>query len=237
MCYRVSTPAKYESVEAEFQARLEDPDQYTPYYHLTSFSGQSVPVITFEDPKTVKLLAWKSHESFNSLNARCEEIFLPKKYYKSFTSRRGIIAVSGFFESHDVPKFSKNGALLKSTEKYPYYISLDGKPCFGIACLISHFNTVSLLTTEANSLMAAIHNSARRMPVILRKEDYHTWLREDLTEAEVKNLMIPFESALMSAHPISKLIYSKTENSNVVNATERVSYDASIPVFVRGEIQ
>ena len=160
---------------------------------------------------------------------------MPKKYYRSFTSRRGIIAVSGFFESHDVPKYSKKGELLKSTDKFPYFITIHGKLCFGIACLISHFNTVSLLTTEANSLMAEIHNSAKRMPVILHKEDYLTWLKEDLTEGEIKNLMRPFEAEAMDAYPISKVIYSKTENSNVASVLDQEKYEASIPIFLKGE--
>ncbi|MGM0932382.1 MAG: SOS response-associated peptidase family protein [Bacteroidota bacterium] len=37
-------------------------------------------------------------------------------------------------------------------------------------------NSYSILTTEANDLMSEIHNSKKRMPVVLKKEDRQTWL-------------------------------------------------------------
>ncbi|MFN8331942.1 MAG: SOS response-associated peptidase family protein [Saprospiraceae bacterium] len=36
--------------------------------------------------------------------------------------------------------------------------------------------TYALLTTEANELMSVIHNSKKRMPVIVRPDEYDKWL-------------------------------------------------------------
>jgi putative SOS response-associated peptidase YedK len=38
-------------------------------------------------------------------------------------------------------------------------------------------NTYTILTTEANALMAEIHNIKKRMPVILKREDESQWLQ------------------------------------------------------------
>ena len=40
-------------------------------------------------------------------------------------------------------------------------------------------NTYTLLTTEANALMAEIHNSKKRMPVVLQQEDERKWLEQE----------------------------------------------------------
>ena len=40
--------------------------------------------------------------------------------------------------------------------------------------------TFAILTTDANELVASIHN---RMPLILNSRDYSRWLSEDLTRA------------------------------------------------------
>jgi putative SOS response-associated peptidase YedK len=48
--------------------------------------------------------------------------------------------------------------------------------------------------------MAEIHN---RMPVILHKEDFATWLDRDIQEsAPLLPLLVPFDASKMGAEPI-----------------------------------
>ncbi|MCJ7758493.1 MAG: SOS response-associated peptidase, partial [Gillisia sp.] len=49
-------------------------------------------------------------------------------------------------------------------------------------------NSYSILTTDANELMSEIHNSKKRMPVVLKKEDRENWL----SGAEVLNFAFPY---------------------------------------------
>ena len=237
MCYRVATPSDLKDIEAEFNVRAEAPEAYIPYHHLNGFAGKQVGVITVQDPRMLSMVAWQSHNEFNSLNARSEEIFHPKKYWKKFTDRRAILPVKGFYESTEITKFNKKtGAPLKSGDKYPYFIYLEGKEIFGLACLISYLNTVSILTTAANDVMSTIHNNAKRMPAILHKEDYAKWLSPELSEEEMGVLMRPYENEAMSAYPISKLLYSKTEDANVPNVSLKFRYpEVALPVFKKGE--
>jgi len=37
-------------------------------------------------------------------------------------------------------------------------------------------NTVTIVTTEANELMAEIHNTKHRMPILLNKQNQFRWL-------------------------------------------------------------
>jgi putative SOS response-associated peptidase YedK len=58
--------------------------------------------------------------------------------------------------------------------------------------------TCALITTEPNELMKNIHD---RMPVILRPEDYSTWLNPDnQATAELKPLLKPYPGAAMADH-------------------------------------
>lgn len=51
-----------------------------------------------------------------------------------------------------------------------------------------------LLTTEANSFMADIHNSKKRMPVILNKEDEQSWLNQ----TPYQEFMFPYQVQLIA---------------------------------------
>ncbi len=51
--------------------------------------------------------------------------------------------------------------------------------------------TFSILTCEANPLMAEIHNTRQRMPVILGMESVAEWLNLDLADQRIKELTQP----------------------------------------------
>ena len=85
-------------------------------------------------------------------------------------------------------------------------------------------NSFSIITTEANPLVAKIHNIKKRMPVILNKETEKTWLKDSLTKNEIDELCKPHDEDKMKAHTISKLITSKNNNNNVPEVMEKYSY-------------
>ena len=66
----------------------------------------------------------------------------------------------------------------------------------------------SIITTEANELMAQIHN---RMPVILHAKDYNRWLAREETTPPV-DLLRPFESDLMAANACNKMVGNVKNN-------------------------
>ncbi len=72
--------------------------------------------------------------------------------------------------------------------------------------------------------MAKIHNVKKRMPLLFSRETERNWLTPGLTEADIQELMKPFPEENMQAHTISKLITSRTENSNVPEITNQVTY-------------
>ena len=63
----------------------------------------------------------------------------------------------------------------------------------------------SLITTEANELMAPIHD---RMPVILPVSAYDRWLDPDDPVSDQQSLLKPFQPDELAAYPISTYVNS-----------------------------
>ena len=66
------------------------------------------------------------------------------------------------------------------------------------------FNTYSMLTVAANPMMAKIHNTKERMPVILAKADEERWLNPALAKEEIAALLKPYDETLMAAYTVQR---------------------------------
>lgn len=81
------------------------------------------------------------------------------------------------------------------------------------------YYSFSILTTEANSLMEYIHNTKKRMPVILTPEDEQLWLRPDLDKESIKGLLRPFDANKMDAYVInSDFLRKNPKDKSVIEA-------------------
>lgn len=134
-----------------------------------------------------------------TLNAVSEEMLLPKKMYRDAAlNRRCLVLSTGFYEWRHVLKTNKKtGAPLKTAVKYPYHIKIKDSPYFFMAAIWNpwtdaatgeYVETVSIITTEANSLMAQIHNSKKRMPTILTEDLAWEWMFGDLDEKRITQI-------------------------------------------------
>ncbi|MDD3033249.1 MAG: SOS response-associated peptidase family protein, partial [Bacteroidales bacterium] len=79
---------------------------------------------------------------------------------------------------------------------------------FAFAGIYSPNGTFTLLTTESNSLMAEIHNTRQRMPVILRPEQEEMWLGN----SDIKNFSKPFEYELSAKFVDTEQDFKKNSN-------------------------
>jgi len=127
-----------------------------------------------------------------TLNARGEELLLPDKMFREAAlNRRCLVIASYFYEWRHVQVRGKRGELLKTPEKYPYYIGVKNSPKYFFMAGIwerwedykSHelVDTFAVCTTAANPLMAQIHNSQQRMPTILNEDLAAEWISEELS--------------------------------------------------------
>jgi putative SOS response-associated peptidase YedK len=158
----------------------------------------------------------KFHPSINFLNAVGEELLLPDKVYREAAlHRRCLVLSSGFYEwRHVFPKNKRTGEPVKTAIKYPYYIRMKDREYFFMAGIWEpwtdkstgeHVETDAIVTTKANKLMEQIHNSKKRMPVILNEDLAYEWLLGNLTEeriTEIGTTQAPWQE--MEAYTIAR---------------------------------
>lgn len=138
------------------------------------------------------------------INARADTVAEKPMFKGLLKSRRCIVPADGFFEWKTEGK-----------KKLPVYFQLRDRRPFGLAGLWEQWKgpeevieSVTLMTTEPNDLVAAIHN---RMPAILPPEAYTAWLEPALTDlAALLSLLGPFPASEMIATPVSTRVNAPT---------------------------
>lgn len=239
MCYHISIP-EWTAIDHLLDNAIRN-DEWEDYFeHLSAFAHANIPVLTQEDPGKLQAFKWglipawcKDQQQAKemmamTLNARSETIFEKASFKTSILQKRCLIFVDGFYEWREYKK-----------KKYPYFIKLKDQEAFAMGGIYENwidketgeiFNTCSIVTTEANPLMAAIHNSKKRMPLILPKVEMAKWINPNLSKEEIAAMTQPLAEGLLEAHTISKLITSRTEDSNVPEVKLKFAY-SELPEF------
>ena len=120
------------------------------------------------------------------MNAKIENLS-EKASFKHCINQRCLILTNGFYEWKWLDE--------KGKEKQQYLISLPNDKPFAFAGIYSEWTnkntgellqTYAMITTEANPLMAEIHNTKKRMPVILTPQNENDWLNETINPLAFK---------------------------------------------------
>jgi len=221
MCFYYSVTKK--SINKLVKGKVIDEVQLSLFDEriiVSGFDHPRMPVITNDKPNEIQHFQWGMlptelddindfQNKYNTLNAKAEDAQNSRLYSEPFVSRRCLVLCSGFFEWQKVGK-----------EKIPYYISLKEDEMFVFAGLWnttrepngSEIKTFAILTVEANELMARIHNTKKRMPLILKPETARQWISDELTPKQAKEIMIPLPDHEMKAHTIKKFVPSECKN-------------------------
>lgn len=239
MCFFYALSQTAQSLKNRYQLKLDfdfelEPELIQVKYYISGFEFPKLPVITNRQPDRLQGFTWglipfwvKTSAAAleiraHTLNARSDTVFTKASFQNAIRQRRCLVPADGFYEWREV-----------GGKKYPYYIYLKDKVIFSFAGIweewLDHatgevLKTFSILTTEANPLLEQIHNTKKRMPVILPREQEKDWLGNDLSTEGVMALTKPLNDGLMEAHPISKLITSKSVDRNVPAVQEGFDY-------------
>lgn len=218
MCYSNSSTSKNIDLSKKYGKKIPAGMDETPIYFASGFSFPTWRIVTQQD--TLQTMNWGLIPSWfkdsdykeiasMTLNARVETAD-EKASFKHLVHRQEcIVPSSGFYEWQTIGK-----------EKIPYFIYPSHGNILSIAGLYdlwhdpltgTNKNTFTILTCTANDLMAEIHNSKKRMPVLLKPEQETEWLQGKL---DLDILQQPIESSFIKAHEVNrKLISSRQHNS------------------------
>ena len=223
MCFHISLSKDRKTIERRFDASFVD-HIFERIFHVSAFSYPKLPVISNNDPSKIQIFSWgliplwvKDEEGAikireQTLNAKAETVTVKPSFRHSIKTKRCLVLADGFYEWQHVKK-----------QTFPYYIHLKGHQLFAFAGIWDAWinketketlKTFSIITTQANPLLAEIHNTKRRMPVILRPEDERRWL-SDIPLDEALGLLASYDEKAMEAHTVSKLITTRGVSTNV----------------------
>jgi putative SOS response-associated peptidase YedK len=118
--------------------------------------------------------------------------------------RRCILPVAGFY----------TWKLTSSRYRQPYFVGLIDRSVFALAAIWDRsegedgdvIESCSVVRVAANELLSEIANTTGRMPAILKRRDYDTWLRG--TPVEAQRILLPYSAERMQAHAVSPRVNS-----------------------------
>ncbi len=162
----------------ELELELEHPNEFN------GFAFPATPVITNQDPQLILPLEWGLIPSWanddsikkSTLNARIETLD-EKPAFRDVVKNRCLVLSDGFYEWQWLDS--------KGKRKRKYLITRPNDELYSYAGLWSEWinkktgeivKSYTIVTTEADSLMSKIHNSKKRMPIILTSKNEERWL-------------------------------------------------------------
>ncbi|HUX53458.1 MAG TPA: SOS response-associated peptidase [Williamwhitmania sp.] len=230
MCFYASLTFRKVVGEKLFGATFRRGDEWNPLYFISGFEHPKLPIIAAEKRDEFQLMSWGLVPSFIedeeqaakicnlTLNAKAET--LPQKpSYRNLTKKqRCIIPITGFFEWQQ-----------EGRKKIPFFIFPKANPILPLAGLYDQWTnpesgrvhqSFSIITTEANALMAQIHNFKHRMPAVLSMEAMDEWLDSSTQEKNALALLNPAEEGMLEAHQINPDLLASGKNRNIPKIIE-----------------
>ncbi len=239
MCYHYSITKTASEIATRYNIdlRLPEINPEPVYYHVNGFEFSLLPVV-YKDIKSdylkLELMQWglvpgwvKGEEQAQkirsrTLNARSETADSKPSFRGAFRHRPCLVPATGYFEW-----------MHHKGNKYPFFIHLTTPGIFSFAGIWEEWvnestgeilRSFSILTCDANSLAARIHNSKKRMPVILESNHEKKWLSTGSGTGDRRKLLKPYDTEGMDAYSIGRLIGSKGQNTNIPGVLDPVVY-------------
>lgn len=208
MCGRYRLSSTEEEV-AEFFA-AEPTEELQPRYNIAP--SQAVPVVRqVGSGRAISIVRWglvpfwAKDPSIGSrlINGRSETVMEKPAFRDCFAERRCLVPASGFYE------WGKTGK-----RKQAFHFGMKDGSLFAFAGLWDRWTSpegtilesCTILTTTPNELLQEAHD---RMPVILHRNHYASWLTAPPAERRrLTEMLVPFEAELMTRYAVSSMVNS-----------------------------
>jgi len=232
MCGRFAQPRSAEELARIFHAR--------PATELAGGQFNVAPtdpvagVVEHHGERVVDAFRWglvpfyakSPRDGARLINARAETVETSPAFRTSFQRQRCIIPADAFYEWRR-ERDPVTGKVLRSE---PFAVRReDGEP-LALAGLWSSWRdpetaerlyTCTIVTTDPNELVSRIHN---RMPVLLDRSDWDTWLAEGTSPDELRPLLRPSPAGELTAYAVSPAVNNvRSEGADLLAPLSRWS--------------
>lgn len=184
MCFHFNLNQSAEKVSKRFNAVINEPKLFKSKENFNGFTFPKTPVLLDEEPNHIQSVNWglipfwakDQNIRKYTLNAKIETLN-EKPSFRNVVNQRCLIVASSFYEWQWQDPKGKN--------KQKFEITLANEALFALGGIWSEWTdqetgevikTYSIVTTTANELMAKIHNTKKRMPLVLNRKEEKSWL-------------------------------------------------------------
>ena len=147
-------------------------------------------------------------------NVRSDTALDKGSFRAAMQKRRCLMPADVFYEWQDVPGQKR---------RKPYAVAIRDGEIFALGGLWEAWRakesgewliTCAILTTEPNELLEPIHD---RMPVIVKEDDYASWISPATAAVEVRRMVQPYPDELMRTWEIGVLVNDpKTDDASIL---------------------
>lgn len=237
MCYYNGIRVSKKKLLELLQQEKELPAMEVPVQ--SGFEYKAWPIITANDTGwQLELAHWEfiapwykswtevaeSRKKFTTLNATAEKLLDSKIYQRAAQQQRCLVLSTGFYEWRH---YKPEGASKEIA--YPYCIQAANQDLMLMAGVYTDWldrttgelvRNFAIVTTEANHLMAQIHNKKKRMPLLLTKASAEQWI-QPLAIEQIKTLLkVQVPDNYLQAHTIAKDFRTSAEPEAVYEYSE-----------------
>jgi len=236
MCGRYALNISGDDLALEFAAGIKDSSFTSRNWNISPTTA--IPFINGEDKtgntRSINTASWGLIPSWakdasrqsNAINARVESVADKPTFRAAFRARRCLIPVTGYYEwATELGRYKP---------KQPFYISSSNNSTLAIAGIYESWinpeinqpiTTAAIITRAALGKLIPIHN---RMPVILPKSLWSTWLSSaQLEKDEVNDYLnmidLPNSDQQLTFWPVSD------EVNNARNTGEQLAKEIELP--------
>jgi len=235
MCYTATQVTKTYDLQSFYQASLAPsltPEYESQFYKADGFTHPELMILLNQDGgKMIDLFKWGLMPTWkkpladmvklsnSTLNAKSETARTLPSFKNAIVKQRCIIPVNSFFEYKHV-----------DGDKLPYLIHPKEHTFFNLAGLYSFYKdpenrdwhkTFTILTQPANVFMADIHNSAKRMPMMLSNNLIDDWLNPNSPIGLVDDIMqFTCDDSSLSAYRVARDLKKLPNDKNLLTQIE-----------------
>ena len=220
MCYTIEINLTREELEKRFNAQLDKHLPYRKQNRVSAFSLPECPVICSGEPEKIQLYRWglipfwSRNEKFardirmKTFNAKAETLMEKPSFRHLIKAKKCLVLTDGFYEWQ-----------ARGKDKQPFFIHVKDAEALALAGLFDRWtnrdtgeilDTFTIITTDANPLMEKIHNTQKRMPVILRQADETKWIDPDLPVQVSLDFLKPFDEKQMVAEEVDQKLFKRS---------------------------
>jgi putative SOS response-associated peptidase YedK len=212
MCYSNASTSRNIDLSKRYKKAVPLGLDESPIFLASGFTFPQWRVITAKEE--IQVMHWGLIPSWfkeptpkdiatKTLNARIETLGEKASFRHLVERNRCIVPSTGFFE------WQTNGM-----RKTPFFIHPPENEVFSMAGLHDQWlnpldgqlkSTFTIITCPANALMEEIHNTKKRMPLILHATQENDWLNGILAPTSISSQLT---EAAMLAHEIDRRIVS-----------------------------